>query len=170
MSTIDRHIQAMRRTAKFMVDGAGFCELCGTDLVFKGMKEAGEVNVQHIWSPGMLFTCNCGKSGVWTNSIRNMDEFVAVVKGTKTTYPKDAYTAGLCNDRFCPFDGGYVRVTVNGFESRWHPGKYYDLYGCDIGEKGDKHNQSIVYNFDAELDVPEEDQLIPIIAEALGLT
>lgn len=148
-----------------MVDGAGFCEACGEPLTFRGLREDTDVNISHDYSPGMLYVCGCGRSQVWTNSVRNPEELMRVIGGQQ----KHPYIAGFCNDKLCPICGGDIVPIKNGFESKWDPQKRYDLLGCYNGYRGDKHNQLIVYDFRKELGEDGSDQFIPVFAAEMGV-
>jgi hypothetical protein len=99
-------------------------------------------NPKHIYEIGTMFKCLCGKSAVWTNSIRGSEEeFIANLD--KCNY---RHTRGFCNDAFCGHCFGYVQPLKNGerFE-----GKYVDRYGCEKC-KQNQHIMVDLYDKDKE--------------------
>lgn len=82
-------------------------------------------NPKHVWSHGQEFQCNCGKSKVWTNSIRNVQNLKSFFQGKC-----DRYYNGFCNDLFCGFCFEYIRPLENGVTI---PSRYQrlDRYGCE---------------------------------------
>jgi hypothetical protein len=114
---------------KYLSYRGATCEHCRQDLVGVYVTE----NNKHIYNIGQYWFCNCKKSRIWTNSIRNPKRFVDYL-----LKKEDRYTNGFCNDLFCghcyspvyPLKNGVspIRGTVNA-----------DLYGC----KRCKDNQNI---------------------------
>lgn len=101
-------------------------------------------NSKHIYPVGMFFECiGCHKCRMWTNSIRNVDNFLAFLTGQT-----DRYFNGFCNDQFCGYCYGYVQPLENGHA--WG-GKRWDRYGC---EKCVQNQQILV---DGNLKLPEGD-------------
>jgi len=79
-------------------------------------------NPKHIYQTGTLFKCYCGKSAVWTNSIRGEKEFIDNLDNCEYKHKR-----GFCNDAFCGHCFEYIYPLKNGerFE-----GKSVDRYGC----------------------------------------
>ena len=107
------------------------------------MPEKVAVNPHHIYQIGMLFTCLCRKSRMWTNSVRSVP---MLLKYFNAEIPK--YFKGFCSDEFCGYCGGYTKTMENGVKFQ---GKEIDRYGCPNCIQ----NQDILSNnFDK---TPEED-------------
>lgn len=93
-------------TAKHWNMNTSFCRYCGKNLVPFDIV----ANKRHIFTWGQLFKCSCGKSGVWTNSVRDETEIQKIVAGE----PLEGVQDGFCNDLFCPFCWEDVRPLQNG--------------------------------------------------------
>ena len=132
-------IASLNRQAKFMNDKTAFCELCGTSLIAYEIIKTDF----HIYSPGILYKCDCGKSQVVTNFLRQPEEFIEVLEGKGRFY---FYGHGFCNDKFCGICHEYLIPLKNGAESKWDSTKYFDKYGCKTKE----HNIDIMYDGFAE--------------------
>jgi len=63
--------------AKFINNKSALCEHCMTPLIARGVS----VNKRHMYPVGTNYICTCGKSNIWTNSVRNAEDFVAEVEG-----------------------------------------------------------------------------------------
>jgi len=83
------------KRAKHASDHSHWCHLCGGDLKPVEITK----NRRHHFPWGMEHRCGCGKSGIWTNSIRNDVEFVEGITGIRHHH----LAHGFCNDLFCPF-------------------------------------------------------------------
>ena len=70
-----------------------------------------------------MYKCDCGKSMVWTNSIRDIDAFFACLKD-----PSKRYYQGFCNDTYCGHCFRYLQPLQNSFE---YEGAYTDRWGCE---------------------------------------
>jgi hypothetical protein len=108
---------------KFMNDKSYWCGYCRSPLKAVEM----QVNPHHIYEIGQLRSCQCGKSRVWTNSLRNPERFLMWLDG-QIPY----YTNGFCNDQFCDYcQQRHVIALKNGVPSpiSRHPADF-DLYGC----------------------------------------
>ena len=57
----------LKKISKYINDECAICEHCGTFLQHKEITE----NNKHLFNIGFLYTCSCGKSRIWTNSIRD---------------------------------------------------------------------------------------------------
>ena len=118
--------------AKFLNSDVAICEHCLEKLFPIGIEE----NSSHIYNIGQIWSCDCKKSRIWTNSIRGEQELLDFYDG-KT----DRYSKGFCNDKYCPVCWGYVQPIKNGIEVNWSD-RRYDRYGC-MRCKG---NQNIAMN------------------------
>jgi len=99
------------RIAKHTSDHSHSCIHCGNFLKPQSFSR----NSNHHFPWGIVYTCGCGKSGLWTNSIRGPKEFMDVVfKNVKVM--NSTAEKGFCNDLFCPFCLAYVQVLKNGLE------------------------------------------------------
>lgn len=94
------------------------CALCKSRLIGYTIVE----NPNHIYTTGILYNCNCKKSSIWTNSVRNEDNLIKFLKGES-----DRYYNGFCNDLFCGKCFNYVYPLKNGYPYQGHN---LDLYGC----------------------------------------
>jgi hypothetical protein len=105
----DANAAASVVSAKFMNDSTAVCLYCKGKLAASSVVQ----NKQHAYTIGTLFECPCGKSKVWTNSIRNPKKFLAFISGEAPRY-----TNGFCNDKFCgfTFDDDQLRVLEGGIE------------------------------------------------------
>jgi len=71
-------------------------------------------NPRHFFNPGQKYSCPCGKSQVWTNSVRYLKELEKYCDGEQITGPKNPEVYGFCNDKFCPKCGSYFSTIKNG--------------------------------------------------------
>jgi len=89
-------------------------------------------NRKHIYNIGIMYSCNCGESKIWTNSVRNESALLEHFEGNT-----DHYYQGFCNDKFCgicympliPLKNGYILPGDN---------QPYDRYGCITQQHNDK--------------------------------
>ena len=81
------------KIAKHVSNQSHFCGLCKTDLRPRSFLR----NNRHHFPWGILHSCDCGKSSLWTNSIRDGAEFMNIVFGDGT----DVMRSGFCNDLYC---------------------------------------------------------------------
>lgn len=116
---------------KYFNESSAVCGHCDSRLSFKTLAE----NPKHIYNKGSLFSCDCQKSGIWTNSIRNEKALIDYFQN------KCDYYQGFCNDLFCPFCFKYIYNLQSGIN---YNGKYpvlsdeypdikqrADRYGCE---------------------------------------
>ena len=121
--------------SKFLSEVSAQCGFCRQMLKIHSIQE----NEYHIYNVGLLYTCQCGKSRIWTNSIRNLDRFLDFLDGKPDRYRgENRYTNGFCNDLYCGYlsehkRGGIVYVLQNGAELPGDPQRY-DRYGCNLHE------------------------------------
>lgn len=95
------------------------CELKPVDVI---------KNNKHHFSWGQLYKCSCGKSNLWTNSIRYPSSLIEYANGGKNfPHTEDPEAWGFCNDQFCPICWGAVLCLKNGYKFN---GEWTDLYGC----------------------------------------
>lgn len=78
---------------KYMTEKSAFCGYCKKPLVPTVIAFNPEEK-----APGQLMKCACGKSRIWTNRIRNVDN---LIRFFKKEVPK--YTNGFCNDKWCAY-------------------------------------------------------------------
>lgn len=84
------------KIAKHVSGKSHYCGLCGTFLKPRFLSKT----PRHYFPWGIMYTCECGNSSIWTNSVRNHEEFKKVVlQGV----PLDDIfgVSGFCNDIFC---------------------------------------------------------------------
>lgn len=99
---------------------SAICGHCFSNLIPKDIVE----NTRHIYTTGTMFSCDCGKSKVWTNSIRNEDSFVKFINGQS-----DRYYQGFCNDKFCGYCFGHLYPLQNGYQLP-NIMQSFDRWGC----------------------------------------
>lgn len=138
------------RLAKYVNDGSSVCGLCKHPLIATKL----EINPKHVYDIGMLYTCKCKKSKLWTNSVRNETKLLAYFdavrkwqddpKRSLSTAP-EKYYAGFCNDKFCGACLSYIYVLKNGVEVPGHSDRRGEKIGCS--KCGNKH---IYHRFDLE--------------------
>lgn len=131
----------MKRVAKFINDHTSMCLHCHGYL----KPVAVEKNPHHIYDIGTRFQCKCGKSRIWTNSIRGEKNLLKFFDGLL-----DYYHNGFCNDLFCGFTHKPIDVLKNGIQVKGvHKGA--DL----IGNSSHATNNKIAHWFDKEWDSSE---------------
>lgn len=130
-----------------MNDESAFCEFCHGPLVATEIV----INPKHIYDIGQMRKCKCGKSRVWTNSVRNETKLLAFFDGEA-----DRYTNGFCNDKFCGYCFGYLYPLKNGVTAPWPAENRMDRYGCTKG-----HNENILMDCFQE---GKENDTPPILA------
>jgi hypothetical protein len=111
-------------TEKYMNDHSAICEHCHSPLIADRIVK----NPKHIYDIGQLRECDCGKSKIWTNSVRNEKSLLAFFRGEKNTWGETKYTHGFCNDKYCGYCFGYIQPLKNGVRYR---GESLDRYGCE---------------------------------------
>lgn len=94
------------------------CILCNSYLSGYKLIE----NPKHVYNPGIFYECNCKKSTIWTNSVRNEESLISFLEGKS-----DRYYRGFCNDLFCGKCFNYFLPLKNGYP---YQGERLDLYGC----------------------------------------
>lgn len=95
------------------------------------------INPHHIYRIGQLRQCQCGKSRVWTNSVRNEDKLIDFFEGREREYYN-----GFCNDRFCGYCFKPIYPLENGVTPPWPDKVRWDRHGCTKCS----HNQNILMN------------------------
>lgn len=131
---------------KHVQSGTYACVKCANELTPKDVTK----NPNHHFSWGQFYSCSCGKSQLWTNSIRHPEALIEYANDTnKYDSHQDPETWGFCNDQFCPLCWGAVMCLENGYDFF---GKWTDLFGCYkgcdnkfaqtfIGKLGEKEGQ-----------------------------
>ena len=143
----------MDKTAKYMSSQSATCLYCLGQLT----PQAATVNPNHAYEVGQQFYCPCGKSSIWTNSLRNAQGFLDYLDGKSPSWaPNETprYTNGFCNDRFCGFTYTDLRVLENGIEI---PGQGR---GELVGNPDHSTNDRIGYRFDLEDPAGDESNLM----------
>lgn len=108
------------KQAKFITSESAKCGHCLGQLNVVGMS----INDYHHFPIGQDWSCGCGKSKIWTNSIREPKYFIEVLDDLH-----DKYYQGVCNDKFCGHCHGRIDVLENGYEIPGDPQRM-DRYGC----------------------------------------
>lgn len=88
-------------------------------------------NPKHIYSQGQMFSCRCGSSKLWTNSIRNVKNLAAHLAGSCDYYN------GFCNDIFCGHCFATVQPLENGVKVP-NSMQRMDRYGCTKCDQNQK--------------------------------
>lgn len=83
-------------------------------------------NPNHYFNPGQEFSCSCGKSKLWGNSVRRMQSLKDYCDGKDVVYSYNPESYGFCDDKFCPNCWDFIRCLSNG---------YKQLDGKDILDK-----------------------------------
>lgn len=112
------------KLAKYVNNISSICMLCKSNLKVKEIK----LNTNHIYLIGQELKCDCGKSSLWTNSIRNSDELLKYIT-TGSGFLEGVYMSGFCNDKLCGFCYKPVIPLKNGITVPW-TNQRQDLYGC----------------------------------------
>lgn len=108
---------------KFISEDSHFCELCKTPVTPISIK----FNPRHVYKYGQLHSCQCGKSKIWANAIRNVEKLIDHFQGSGNRYYQ-----GFCNDPYCGFCiTKYLYPLKNGVPSPLpHIRNNLDLWGC----------------------------------------
>ena len=70
-------------------------------------------NPKHFFNPGQHYSCPCGESQIWTNSVRKLDDLEKYCDGEILKgFSPEQY--GFCNDKFCPKCWSGFSVIKNG--------------------------------------------------------
>jgi hypothetical protein len=94
------------KIAKHMSGHSHNCLYCGGNLKPTSFNR----NSRHHFPWGITYKCGCGKSSIWTNSIRGAKEFTDIVLKDKKVRMAD----GFCNDLYCPICYSNIRPIING--------------------------------------------------------
>jgi hypothetical protein len=131
------------KLAKFINNKSAICGFC-----FQGLKPTKIMkNNRHIYNIGTFYVCSCGKSSIWTNSLRNEDNFIKYIEeGTR-------YYNGFCTDLFCGVCFSNIIPKKNGFMVN---NFVYDKFGCNSCNS----NQNILMDLDKEYKESETGQLV----------
>lgn len=93
------------------------CTQCDTYLQVRGIV----INSRHIYKTGQQWRCDCGKSQIWTNSIRSVNNLI------QHHETGSYYYNGFCNDLFCGICKRPVQPLKTGFV---YKNRRLDLFGC----------------------------------------
>ena len=99
------------KKAKHITPISHYCIYCKTNIVPHSFSR----NQRHHFPWGIVYKCDCGKSGLWSNSIRGNREFLEHVFEDKPLedFP---YLEGFCNDLFCPICFSIIQILKNGLD------------------------------------------------------
>lgn len=110
--------------AKFVNNHSAICEFCSKPLLAREIVQ----NLRHQFPIGIMYICSCGKSRIWTNSLRAPERFIQWVEGKiNDNY---GYYQGYCNDKYCGFCFNYIQCLKNGISVSGH-NRGFDRYGCE---------------------------------------
>lgn len=98
--------KAKVKTAKFQNERSMQCLHCGGFLDKTSLVH----NPNHIWNPGILYECGCGKAKLWCNSVRNDKSLIEYLEGRS---PFGYYRQGFCFDWYCGFTFTQAKVISN---------------------------------------------------------
>lgn len=134
------------KKAKFITSKSVMCGHCMSPLYPIDIK----INYRHHFPIGQQWSCQCGKSEIWTNSIRDPEYFLDFLDGKN-----EKYYQGICNDKFCGLCYKIIYPLQNGYEI---PGQLQrmDRFGC----ASCKGNQMILMDGFKEL---KENETGPIL-------
>lgn len=96
-------------SAKYLNDHCAMCLECSGWLQPTHLAR----NDKHVFQIGTVYECGCGKSKLWTNSVRNENRLIWSVEGHPKLGKLD-YFQGFCNDLFDGFKFDEVTVLKNG--------------------------------------------------------
>lgn len=103
---------------KFLNDSSARCTLCSTFLTMQGLAR----NDRHLYPIGSLYACDCGRTKVWTNSIRNEKALLAhYATGSR-------YFQGFCNDLFDGEGREIMPWRSVAFPGEYQRGQIYGTY------------------------------------------
>lgn len=97
------------KKAKHISPISQYCIYCKNNITPHSFSR----NPKHHFPWGINYKCSCGKSGLWSNSIRGEQEFIDHVFNNKKleNFP---FLEGFCNDLFCPICYSNIQVLKNG--------------------------------------------------------
>jgi len=125
----------IHKQGKFVNNSCCLCGICGTNLEARKVVK----NPGHLYNVGTLFTCRCGQSQIWTNSIRNYKALVEHLNSDEDYYQ------GFCNDKLCGLCFAPIVPKENGVLVVGHENRF-DRLGC----QRENHNQQIMADGYAE--------------------
>ena len=125
--------------SKHIGNDSCFCGHCQQNL-----KVVDIIEGIHMYPIGQLLVCSCKKSRIFTNTIRNLYNFIEYCEGERKNY-----TNGFCNDKKCGYCFAYLNPVKNGVDI---PGYRADQYGC---AKNCENNQEILLV--GQNNLPEKD-------------
>jgi len=112
---------------KHIINNSFACEHCN-----KGLKFSEIIIGKHMYPIGQLFVCDCQKSKIFTNTIRDVNNFLQYVEGNKSEYYN-----GFCNDKRCGNCFNYIQTLRNGvsvpYKMEINKGSSFSLadrFGC----------------------------------------
>lgn len=108
------------KIAKYTNNISSYCGHCGTHLETRSITR----NPSHSYPIGTNYVCRCGKSSLWTNSIRHEENLINFFEGKE-----QRYINGFCNDRFCGYCNRIVYPLQNGAKLEGHEQRF-DRFGC----------------------------------------
>ncbi len=112
----------IRLTEKFQNQKSMRCPKCWSDLIENDKPVYRESST---FSPGIMYTCECGKAKVWTNRLRSPKGFMDYLE--KRGFNKTYYSNGFCNDLFCGF---CFSTTIGAIIKNGWDGRSANLLGC----------------------------------------
>jgi len=125
---------------KHIGDDSCFCGHCGSTL-----RAVDVIRGNHMYPIGQLLRCQCGKSRIFTNTIRDPERLI-------DHYETGAeYTKGFCNDKRCGYCFAYLDPLLNGVDVLNAEYKA-DQLGCT---KHCENNQNLLAV--GQLNLPEGD-------------
>lgn len=91
---------------KHLENNSAGCEHCNTNLKITNI-----IIGDHMYPIGQLLECNCKKSKIFTNTIRNVERLLQYIN-KETAY----YSNGFCNDKKCGYCFDYIMPLKNGID------------------------------------------------------
>lgn len=122
---------------KHIINNSYACEHCN-----KGLKYSNIIKGRHMYPIGQLFECDCKKSRIFTNTIRDVPKLLDYIEGKKSDY-----SSGFCNDKLCGYCFSGIQTLRNGVAvpygmeiNRTSTPTLADRFGCPKC----KDNQNII--------------------------
>lgn len=117
---------------KHVGENSCFCGHCN-----KNLKAVDIIIGKHMYPIGQLLVCSCKKSRIFTNTIRDVKDFIDYCEGRTKNY-----FDGFCNDKKCGYCFAYLNPILNGVPV---PNTEYraDQYGC-VKKCSDNQNLLLV--------------------------
>jgi len=143
-------------SAKYMSNQCSVCPSCKDELEESGLSLNNKKDI------GIVYTCPCGKSKVWTNRARNDARLLFFLeKKPHPVYGMSPYTIGFCNDMHDGFKFDDITILKGGVEGT------VDETGENPADLIGNDHVQILHWRGKELQVGQEDQILEIYRRRL---